>query len=547
MPLRRLLLSMIALSGPALLVACGGGGESSGDSDSAGPAAGSAKGYFIDSPVSGLDYSSTSFSGVTGGAGDFEFAAGETTTFSYLGLTIGSVSTTENSTVVTPLDLANTTDTSNQTVKNILVFLQSLDGDQNPSNQLSLRRPSTDTASEYPDLSGLDLSSSTFQSDLQSALQGASATNGITLVNEADAVAHFESTLEDLGGSPSLVGQWILRSGQHGDVSARYDFNANQGLTVTEYEGCPGTFWAATEASTQRNCPGREQLSLSWALSGDSLSMESSEVSDTCTIISSNFVRMTANCRFQGSGQGEELVYFDRVINGFSSDLIQPTYREIAEDALSYTRIRYASDNTGDYTFFNSSGVAGTGPGDQGDFTWSVSSSQLQYSGTDNSSQSFAGSFDFVAEVDGALKVVRNADGQSSPSVLIPDFDPNLAAAFGGQAFYGVYDATEGNCKAVYEFVSDNGQGQREIRKRETTSQNPDQCSFSLSDNSAQESAEVKSLTIQNGAFVMEGNGSNEICWPIRYTNGTAGTYYMSVACSSTDSAGIQLEIWYSL
>ena len=65
------------------LVACGGG---SGSSQSSSTTSDTKTGTFIDSPVMGLSYSSTSHSGITNSAGEFTYTKGETVTFSLGGI-----------------------------------------------------------------------------------------------------------------------------------------------------------------------------------------------------------------------------------------------------------------------------------------------------------------------------------------------------------------------------------------------------------------------------------------------------------------------------
>jgi hypothetical protein len=70
-----------------LLVSCGGGG----DGGSATTSAPVSTGYFVDSPVQGLGYDTTSgLSGVTGPNGEFQYRSGDVVNFTIGGTTIGS-------------------------------------------------------------------------------------------------------------------------------------------------------------------------------------------------------------------------------------------------------------------------------------------------------------------------------------------------------------------------------------------------------------------------------------------------------------------------
>src|SRR5690606_4767761 len=122
--------------GCSLLTACGGGGGSSSSTPDTEEEV--LVGAFLDSAVNNLSYSSPSYSGSTDILGTFEYAEGETTTFSYLGLVIGTVTMTPSKNIITPLELVGVTDTDNQTVKNLVVMLQSMDIDKDPDDGIEL-------------------------------------------------------------------------------------------------------------------------------------------------------------------------------------------------------------------------------------------------------------------------------------------------------------------------------------------------------------------------------------------------------------------------
>lgn len=88
-------------------------------------------GVFLDSPVSGLSYSTRGISSFTDKDGVFKYYDGEAITF-YLGNTI--LGTAKGSSVITPLDLSG----SASGVVNRLSFLQSLDSDENAANGIEI-------------------------------------------------------------------------------------------------------------------------------------------------------------------------------------------------------------------------------------------------------------------------------------------------------------------------------------------------------------------------------------------------------------------------
>jgi hypothetical protein len=89
------------------LSACGGDGSSSTSSSGSGSA--SLTGVFVDAPVVGLSYQTSSGgSGTTDSEGKFNYASGDTVTFSVGGLTLGSVIpsvTSAGNATVTPVDI----------------------------------------------------------------------------------------------------------------------------------------------------------------------------------------------------------------------------------------------------------------------------------------------------------------------------------------------------------------------------------------------------------------------------------------------------------
>jgi hypothetical protein len=91
----------------SLLAACGGGGSSTTTSNTTATA--SLTGTFVDAPVAGLSYTTSSGgSGTTDAEGQFNYAAGDTVTFSVGGLTLGSADpsvTTAGNAVITPVSI----------------------------------------------------------------------------------------------------------------------------------------------------------------------------------------------------------------------------------------------------------------------------------------------------------------------------------------------------------------------------------------------------------------------------------------------------------
>ena len=180
-----------------LLSACGGGSDSSPTTvASASTSASVLTGTFVDSPVSGIRYATATQSGKTNSKGEFLYVSGENVIFS-----IGSVQfpAVVASAIVTPLNIAKTSDLNDQVVSNILILLQSLDEDGNPTNGIVI--PAAATAKATTAIN-FDVSPIAFAAN--SAVTSLVANSGSvtkTLVTQAKAKSHFQSTLRELTGA----------------------------------------------------------------------------------------------------------------------------------------------------------------------------------------------------------------------------------------------------------------------------------------------------------------------------------------------------------
>lgn len=166
-----------------IVAACGGGGGSTNAST----------GVLVDSAVAGIGYKTATQSGVTTAKGEYSFLPGETVTFFIGNIQLPPVVAKGT---VTPLDIAQTTDINNQIVSNILVLLQSLDEDGNPSNGITI--PSM-AASRATSTVSFDVSPLAFSAN--TAVIGLVANSGSitkSLVSQASAIGNFQSTLAGL-------------------------------------------------------------------------------------------------------------------------------------------------------------------------------------------------------------------------------------------------------------------------------------------------------------------------------------------------------------
>lgn len=192
------------------LTACGGGGGEDEDDDGGGPPVGpgwtvplpppagpatgaTVEGVFRDAVVQGLDYSDgAALAGTTGADGGFQFAQGNTVTFSIGGLTLGSLA---GQPYMSPMHLIGSTSNLAQRINNRLRLLQMLDLDGNPENGIVISEAVRAAAVNWttPDFS---VSYTDFASAIQPIIDDANAADGVThtLPSDSAAAQHFVRT-----------------------------------------------------------------------------------------------------------------------------------------------------------------------------------------------------------------------------------------------------------------------------------------------------------------------------------------------------------------
>jgi len=188
------------------LVACGGGSSSSDDGASQ-DQPNTQTGVFLDSPVINIGYRTESFEGVTNLSGEYDYLEGETVTFFIGDLELPPVTA---SGVVTPLDIADSQNTSDTTVVNIIRLLQTLDEDGDPDNGISI----TDTAKSSATQVDFGLSVEDFAASTAiTALVPNSGSTNMALISANDAISHFEQQLKNNDISfGELNGAWEVPS-----------------------------------------------------------------------------------------------------------------------------------------------------------------------------------------------------------------------------------------------------------------------------------------------------------------------------------------------
>lgn len=181
-----------------VLVACGGGGDGGapggGPSGTPTPQPDVLTGVFLDSLVSGVNYTAETQSGMTNADGEYNYVDGEQVTFSIGGIVLG---TTLAGPVVTPLMLVDgATGANDPRVINIVRLLLTLDSDGNPDNGIEI------TADAHTAAAGLSVGfdSASFDDDVQELVDTVKGT-GTQLVDAGSAQNHFSTSLKTSWGT----------------------------------------------------------------------------------------------------------------------------------------------------------------------------------------------------------------------------------------------------------------------------------------------------------------------------------------------------------
>ena len=534
------LLPLVFISSCSLLTACGGssgGSDSDNDDDNSTPVN---TALFVDSGVAGLNYSSPSHQGITNTLGAFSYEPGETTTFSFAGLTLGSITIAEGTGTLTPLDLFNTSDVNDQRVKNTLVLLQNLDSDGNAQNGITLQ--------PFPEGSGTDISALNLaadSADFSSALLSAAFPDepDRELISEEDAQAHFEQSLKAINAGLQLTGTWLERN-DNGEIRYKHTYDGNGNMTAVSYSDCTDedNYLAPTEASVKRNCR-VSTASYTYDFSNRVITIyKDGEFADRCSVLRSSEYSYDATCTT------DEFIHLERVLSGLSDNLIAASYRLVTVGSSSFSELTFDKESgTGSYQSYTD-GIAGSDNTDSGTFTWSASGNTLTYSGTHEDS---IATFDDTltlknnnAGIRGALVTTSASAAEAGTTqLLIPYFDSSLAATFFNRGIYSIYDGVTGVCEAIY-YVTEFGGGNARLSKLDNAG-NSNICQYSQADiDGATASIDV---TARHGSLVLSEAGEDEICWPVSHNITAENGSYTLMACSP-DNGGpdsFNYQLWY--
>ncbi len=176
-----------------MLAGCGGGGDTSASAQGT-----SLRGYFLDNPVKGLQYTgSMGSSGITDSEGAFSFYDKEIVSFKVGAVTLGSVRMQASKTVVTPVALVSyakgtSVGASDENVLSIVRFLMSADSGFS-SRFIDISDSMREKLSKMPPLR---LDAGDASAAVLAAYLGKETDR---IVSRTDAFEHLKKTLEDLG------------------------------------------------------------------------------------------------------------------------------------------------------------------------------------------------------------------------------------------------------------------------------------------------------------------------------------------------------------
>jgi hypothetical protein len=522
----------------AFLTACGGGGGSDdGDEEDDEPSAPTA--FFVDSGVHGLKYESASYSGTTNAQGAFEFAPGETVTFSYQGLTLGSITTSSDSRTYTPLDIFSTTNTNDQRVKNMLVLLQSLDLDKDPSNGIYLSVFFDDTSDSDFDLSSLDFTSSQtdFADNLQTIFdETQTGYFEYQVVDEAAATEHFEATLAGINAEFDLVGTWIERN-DNGEIRYKHTYSQDGNMQAVEYRNCkvenipdsPTLGWV------ERNCDeANGSYTYEYENKAISIFKDGTQV-DTCYVLRSNKIAYESTC------STDSLIFLTRVIESLNDDIIEDNYRLVTPDSSSYADLLFdVSDHTGSFKHYSNGAVD-----EQGTFTsWSAVDQELSYDYEITGGASGTETLTLRANNDGIQgALATDSEEENDTQLLIPNFNANAAAIItNSSATYGVYDGVTGRCTGLLKFEGPSYSVDGSYRYQRS-SRNAETCTY---DDISQDQGNTFAV-LSGGVIHMNVGDGEEYCWPVSLNVTGEGGIYVLAACSEDGDTTFSYEYWYGL
>ncbi len=221
-----------------VLAACGGGGGGGSGGGGGTPAGSTATGYFVDAPVAGASYTTSSgLTGTTASDGSFAYHTGDTIAFSVLGVSLGSPVAIPGNGVVTPVTItgevssgtaATTTNAPNAT--RIAQLLQTLGAVSSAVPDGLLAMPTNSALQQQLNALFQNGGIVAVINGLQQALANAGIT-GVTLVSASTAVNSMNAATQSAtsaAANPQYANStWTILDNAPGSGGATLQFLAN--------------------------------------------------------------------------------------------------------------------------------------------------------------------------------------------------------------------------------------------------------------------------------------------------------------------------------
>ncbi|TXI89877.1 MAG: esterase-like activity of phytase family protein [Burkholderiaceae bacterium] len=192
-------------------------------------------GVFLDAAVEGLDYSANGMKGSTSSNGGFICNTGDTVNFTVGGVNLGGANCAS---VLSPMQLANSSNHRDDAVINRLMFLQLLDQDNDPSNGIQIDASvKTALSAQSIDFSASATNFNTAMTALKTRLPAAYQARVADSDRRILSKEHFENTLAARMGTPFV--ESITQTNSLGSVAAtvtRYQIQAASSFYIP-YEG----------------------------------------------------------------------------------------------------------------------------------------------------------------------------------------------------------------------------------------------------------------------------------------------------------------------
>jgi len=272
-------------------------------------------GLLLDSPVINIGYRTESEDGtiregVTNSLGEYRFREGDTVTFFIGDLEFPEVDATG---IVTPLELAGTTDVNDDEVVNILRLLQTLDQDGNPDNGITI----TETAKTVATPVNFDQDQGAFAVAVDNLIENGGQDSPVTdLIDAHEAIANFEDQLDEL----SLVGSWLAINNEN-DVLALVFFEdgtyAHMEVEQSNQNEESGLEWGTYE---QDIATGRVVATQTFDSNGDT-GLTEFVAGDVAPFlyIERDGDELVISADDDGDGNIDQIVVFEEQVNGSNS------------------------------------------------------------------------------------------------------------------------------------------------------------------------------------------------------------------------------------